>query len=115
MVGILYILICWLIGNVISYFIEGILSGSIIGMVIMFLGLQFKIIPSEKVKGVSKWILGLMALFFVPLGVGLIESYDLVLKNIWAILLAVVVSSVIIIAVSGYCFEFIDKKKWKQS
>lgn len=84
-------------------------------MVIMFLGLQFKIIPSEKVKGVSKWILGLMALFFVPLGVGLIESYDLVLKNIWAILLAVVVSSVIIIAVSGYCFEFIDKKKWKQS
>ena len=68
----------WAAGELVSQFIKNIISipGSILGMIILFLLLQFKVISEEKIKDVADFLLGNMAFFFVPAGVSIINYFD---------------------------------------
>jgi len=111
MVGIIYILLFWVIGDFLSSLIDGYISGNIIGMILLFVALNLKLIKSESVKPVAKFLLGTMALFFVPFGVGLIVSYQTILENIWALLIAGVISSVLVLACVGRVFQLLNRVK----
>lgn len=71
-----YILFFYFTGEFISYFIDGFIPGSVIGMVLLFLALAFKKVKPEKVKRLSTVLTQNMGLFFVPAGVGLMNSFD---------------------------------------
>lgn len=43
---------------------------------------------------------GAMALFFVPYGVGLMDSYRVILENLWAILVSGIVSTILVLIVA---------------
>lgn len=111
MLGVLYILLCWLAGNAISYLTGGYISGNIIGMVLLFAALEFRIIDADKVRPVAKMLLGTMALFFVPYGVGLMVSYETIMKNFWAIIIASVVSTMLIMLVVGWVYQKTARKR----
>ena len=70
-----YILFFYFTGEFISYFIDGFIPGSVIGMVLLFLALAFKKVKPEKVKRLSTVLTQNMGLFFVPAGVGLMNSF----------------------------------------
>ena len=74
----------WAIGEYISSFLQNIITipGSIIGMILLFLGLQFKIIKLENISYIGDLFLNNMAIFFVPAGVALIKSLHLISSNI---------------------------------
>ena len=74
----------WAAGELVSQFIKNIISipGSILGMIILFLLLQFKVIREEKIKDVADFLLGNMGIFFINAGVYLIKSLGLILINI---------------------------------
>ena len=109
MTGILIILICWAIGNLISLLLGGYVSGNIIGMLLLYAALHFKVVKPEKVAPTAKFLLGTMALFFVPFGVGLMESY-VVLKESWlAIAVAAMISTLLVMAVVAFVYIKIRK------
>ena len=54
-----------------------------------------------------------MGLFFIPAGVGLMAQMDTVLANWWVILVAVLVSSVLVIASVAYIQEQMDRRRTK--
>ena len=109
MTGILIILICWAIGNLISLLLGGYVSGNIIGMLLLYAALHFKVVKPEKVAPTAKFLLGTMALFFVPFGVGLMESY-VVLKESWlAIAVAAMISTLLVMAVVAFVYIKIKK------
>ena len=109
MTGILIILICWAIGNLISLLLGGYVSGNIIGMLLLYAALHFKVVKPEKVAPTAKFLLGTMALFFVPFGVGLMESY-VVLKESWlAITVAAMISTLLVMAVVAFVYIKIKK------
>ncbi|MCD7963943.1 MAG: CidA/LrgA family protein [Rikenellaceae bacterium] len=66
---------------------------------------------SKEVKKTVSFFLDNMILFFVPAGVGIITSYDILGKHIWAILAACTISTVLVVASVGLLFQFLDKKK----
>lgn len=113
MVGVLIILACWLVGNALSVLIGGYISGNIIGMLLLFILLCTGVVKGESVRPAAKFLLGTMALFFIPFGVGLIDSYEVIMDNIVAISVATVVSTFAVIAVVGWIFQLVNKGRQK--
>ncbi|EQF81074.1 CidA/LrgA family protein [Clostridioides difficile] len=85
------ILSIWVIGEYISSFIQGIIliPGSIVGMLLLFLLLQFKVLDLSSIENVSGFFLDNMAIFFIPAGVSLIKSLDLIRENVLVLLLVI--------------------------
>ena len=111
MVGLCYILSFWLVGNALSYLIGGYISGNIIGMVLLFIALKNRWVSADRVRPAARFLLGTMALFFVPFGVGLMVSYEHIMANLPAILVASISSTVIVLIVVGRSFQYLNRKK----
>lgn len=60
------------------------MSGNIIGMILLFAALCLRWVRAETVRPAARFLLGAMALFFVPYGVGLMDSYRVILVLIVA-------------------------------
>ena len=93
-----YILFFYFTGEFISYFIDGFIPGSVIGMVLLFLALVFKAVKPDKVKKLSTLLTENMGLFFLPAGVGLMDSLGII-SRLWGVIVtASVVSTLLVIA-----------------
>ena len=103
----------WALGELISSLISNIITmpGTIIGMIILFLLLQFKIIKEETIKDVADFLLGNMAIFFVPAGVSLINSLGLITEKMLVLVLSATVATVIIMIVTGKIVQIMINKK----
>ena len=101
MLGLFYILLFWLSGNALSILTGGYVSGNIIGMILLFAALCMRWVKAETVRPAAKFLLGAMALFFVPYGVGLMDSYRVILDNLWAIVISCIVSTIVVLLVTG--------------
>lgn len=110
MIGLFYILLCWLAGNALSLLTGGYVSGNIIGMILLFAALCLGWIPAERVRPAAKFLLGSMALFFVPFGVGLMESYGVIMSNLWAIVISGIVSTVVVLIVAGWTYQSLNRR-----
>ena len=89
-----YILFFYFTGEFISYFIDGFIPGSVIGMVLLFLALAFKVVKPNKVKKLSTLLTENMGLFFLPAGVGLMNSLGIISQYWVVIVTASVVSTI---------------------
>ena len=81
---ILYIML--LLGNLISHYVPVGIPGSIWGLLILFIGLTTRIIRLEWIYFGSSLLIRYMAVLFVPVSVGIIKYYDLLVAQ-WKILL----------------------------
>ena len=108
--GIFQILLCWLVGNVLSALADNYISGNIIGMMLMFVALKTGVFSADSVRPVAKFLLGTMALFFVPFGVGIVNSFDLIADNALAITTATVVSTFAVIVATGWTMQYLNRR-----
>lgn len=97
--GIFIILLFYFLGQGISYLIASFIPGNIIGMILLFLSLYFKIITPDKVREVANAFTKNMAIFFIPAGAGLLGSYGLISKFWMSILIVCSISTILVIAV----------------
>ena len=86
------------------------MSGNIIGMILLFAALCLRWVRAETVRPVARFLLGAMALFFVPYGVGLMDSYRVILENLWAILVSGIVSTILVLIVAGQTFQSLNRR-----
>lgn len=96
-----------------SYFIKDMLSipGSIIGMILLFLALQFKIIRLNQIEEVSNFFLDNIAFFFVPAGVSLINSLEIIKDNLFLFLVVIFVSTFIVMYTTSLVVQNVITKK----
>ncbi|MDF2923248.1 MAG: CidA/LrgA family holin-like protein [Paenibacillaceae bacterium] len=88
--------------------------GSIVGIIILFLLLQFKIVKLEWIDVGSKWLLAEMLLFFIPPVVGVIEYKEMLLDSGLRIAAAIVISILIVMIVTGLLAEKLSGREGKQ-
>lgn len=110
MTGLFYILFFWLAGNALSLATGGYVSGNIIGMILLFASLCLRWVPADRVRPAARFLLGSMALFFVPYGVGLMDSYRVILDNLWAIVISGIVSTIVVLLVTGQTFQSLNRR-----
>ncbi|MBP1677268.1 MAG: LrgA family protein [Bacteroidetes bacterium] len=111
--GSFYILLFYFLGELLSMLLHGFIPGSVLGMVLLFLALFFKILNPENVRSAATTITKNMAVFFVPAGVGLMVYAELVSKSLLAITLAIAGSTVLTIVVVALVQEHMEKRKVK--
>ena len=106
----------WAAGEFISQLIKNVINipGSIIGMIILFVLLESKILDESKIKDVADFFLGNMSLLFIPAGVSLIESLGLIKENAVLLLSCILIINVAVMIVSGRSVDLMIKLKEKK-
>jgi len=106
----------WAMGEYISSFLQNIITipGSIIGMILLFLALQFKVIKLDNISYVGDLFLNNMAIFFVPAGVALIKSLDLISNNIFVLLMTIFFSTIAVMYSTAFVVQKMINRKTKE-
>ncbi|WP_022942812.1 CidA/LrgA family protein [Psychromonas hadalis] len=98
------------VGKVISAQLPIVFPGSIIGLMLLFLGLTTRLIKIDWVHASANFTLKYMVILFIPLAVGLLNYFDLLLENWVVILFSTFFSSFLIMFSVGHLFQFLNKK-----
>lgn len=103
------ILIISCLGEIIAWLLPFPIPGALYGLVLMFTALCTKIIKFEKVETVGRFLIEIMPLMFTPPAVALITKWD-VLNNVWPqLLFIVVITTFLVIFVTGHVAQFVLK------
>lgn len=98
--------ICF-IGEVMNAMIPLPVPASIYGLILMLFALKTKIIPLNQVKETSNFLIEIMPLMFIPAAVGLMISWEELKDILSPILLTTLVTTVIVMAVTGKTTQLI--------
>lgn len=104
------ILVCQLLGEIITRVTKLPVPGPVIGMVILFCGLLLKQRLPGELEGVANSLHRYLALLFVPAGVGVITNLDLLVRS-WAPLSgAILIGTAVTIAVTGQVMQLANRR-----
>ncbi len=103
------IFLCLYLGVMAKTLLPFAIPETVYAMVFLFLALCFRVIKVETVEDSGNLLLQYMALFFIPLGVAIIDHFE-VLKHIMIpLLVIVVVSLVATMFVTAKVIEWVQK------
>lgn len=105
------IYLCLYAGIFIATLLPFSIPGSIIGMLIMFTLLALQILPAKWVKPSCHLLIRYMALLFVPIGVGVMQYYDLLKAQFGPIVISCLVSTLVVMVVVGWSSQWVHGKK----
>jgi holin-like protein len=98
-------------GYVLQDFFSLPIPGNVIGMALLFLLLQLKVIKLHWIELASGFLVKHLAFFFIPIGVGLMEMGGLFKAYGIALLITLLISMVIGLIVSGVTTQKLAKKE----
>lgn len=90
------------------------IPGSIYGLVLMFVCLFTGLIKVSDVKETSRFLLDIMPCLFIPAAVGLMEQWGIIKGSLPAYIVIVLVTTVLVMGVSGKITELLMKKGEKK-
>lgn len=98
-------------GELVVYLTGVRLPSSIIGMLLLTTLLKLGWIKLEWIQGTSDFLVSNIGFFFVPPGVALMLYFDIIAAEFWPILVATVVSTVIVLVVTGWVHQLTRRIK----
>ncbi len=107
----LLIYACLYLGIGIAAVLPITLPGSIIGMLILFMLLSWQIIPSQWVKPGCHLLIRHMSLLFVPIGVGVMQYFDLLRAQFAPVVVSCTASTLIVLITVSWCSHAIHREK----
>lgn len=108
-IGLLYIF--YLIGSFIQTTFNLFIPGSVIGLILLFILLITNIIKPFWVESGARFMVNHLVLFFIPPTVGVMHYFDVFSGKGFLLILITIVSTIIVIGVSGMISEFLYKRK----
>lgn len=108
-VSMMVLIIITLAGKLISILTGGILPGSVLGMVILFLLLIFRIIKLDLVEKTSLSLVSYLPLFILPGAISIMKVNNLEIKDIGLIFFVASVSTILTLTVTMLVTELLLK------
>jgi len=105
------ILVICFVGEAVHRFLRLPIPGSVIGMILLLLGLTSGIIKLEHIEETSEFLLNHLAFFFVPAGVGIISSLDVMKGNWIPIFVIIVISTIVVMVTTGITVQLLKGDK----
>ena len=109
-VQLMYILIFSMLGECLSTAFSLPVPGSIIGLVLLFLALQFNIIRLRHIYDVGQFLLSNMTILFLPAAVGVMDKFDVIAPNLVGIVVITLGAIVLNIATIGLVVQVIKRR-----
>lgn len=85
------------------------IPGSIFGLLLLFISLNFRLIPIHYLLPSGSFLLNYITLFFVPVGVGLLQYTQLLSVHWLTIVVSSVVSTVAVFISVGFIYQRLSK------
>lgn len=102
---------CLAFGELIVYCTGLKLPASIIGLITLWTLLQLKVVKVQDVSNVGDFLLQNMGIFFVPPCVAMLNYLGILSANFVPIVVATVVSTVLVVSVTGFTHQLMRKKR----
>ena len=103
------------VGILLSKILHPPLPGTIVSLLLLFLMLQFKVLKLEKIENAGNFLLLNMTIFFMPPTVKIIDSYELLEKDLFKIIVIIIVSTFLTMGITGKVVQLmIDFKERKE-
>lgn len=103
-----------LAGEALSFLIPLPIPASIYGIVLLFALLVSGRLKVESIKDVSSFLLAIMPVMFIPAAAGLMDSFFLLRDSLAAYVTIMLVSTIIVMAVSGRVTQHIIRSEKKK-
>lgn len=95
------------LGEVLKALLPFPVPASIYGLLALLIALETKLLPLASVRDVGEFFVEIMPLTFIPAGVGLLESWGVMKPMLGSLVLTVVVSTILVMAVSGLVTQWV--------
>ena len=103
------------VGILLSKILHLPLPGTIVSLLLLFFMLQFKVLKLEKIENAGNFLLLNMTIFFMPPTVKIIDSYELLEKDLFKIIVIIIVSTFLTMGITGKVVQLmIDFKERKE-
>ena len=100
---------CLALGELVVWLTGVKLPSSIIGMLLLTLFLKLGWIKRHWVQGMSGFLVANLGFFVVPPGVALMLYFDIIRAEFWPIVTATVVSTLLVLVVTGWVHQLSRK------
>lgn len=105
----LIILVICFAGEFLNRVISLPIPGNVIGMIILFISLVTGVIKLKDIEDITRFLLEHLGFFFIPAGVGLMASMNLLKANLSAFLIISIITTVMVIIVTGYIVQVLKR------
>ena len=105
------IILFYLVGEYIVSITGIIIPGSIIGLVLLWFTLYFKILNVKYIQKGASFMLAFLTLFFIPSTVGVINYPELLTVSGGLLILAVIISTIFALVITGKVSRIIEEKE----
>ena len=95
------------IGELLHWFIPLPIPASIYGIVLLFIALELKWVKVSDIREVSSFLIAVMPIMFIPAAAGLMEPWGAVKSSVWEYALITIVSTFVVMGVSGAVTQFV--------
>lgn len=86
------------------------IPSTVLGMIILLIALLSGLVKIDMIENIAPFSMEYLTFLFIPGGVGLISSLDLIADTWLQILILIILTTVIVIAVTGLTVQLLDKK-----
>lgn len=105
------ILIFSFVGEVLHHFVPLPIPASIYGILLLFVFLQFHILPLESVKQVGDFLVEMMPIMFIPAAVGLLDSWKIIKSSLVSYVIVTIFTTILVMVVAGRVTQALLGKK----
>ena len=109
--GFFVILLFLSFGKLICAYLPVPFPASIIGLILLFMALSTSLVKVEWITVSGNFILKYMALLFIPIGVGLLNYFDLIITHWLVIVLSLLFTTLFIMFLVGHFYQYLNKKE----
>jgi len=103
------ILISYFLGTIIQLFFNLPLPGTVLGLILLLLALSLRIVKIEMIEDICEVLISHMSFLFIPAGVGLMTSFDMLKGKVIAFSIIIVISTFVVWIVTAYVVKFLRK------
>lgn len=108
---LLYIVLFTGLGELLEYVIPLPVPAAIYGLVLMLIALCTGIVKPEKIADTARFLIAVMPLLFVAPAVNILRYWNIIRSEVVAICVVMVVSTVVVFAVSGLVTKWLLPKE----
>lgn len=85
------------------------IPGTVLGLILLFLALSFGIVKIEMIEDICEVLISHMSFLFIPAGVGLMTSFNMLKGKVIAFSTIILISTFIVWIVTAYVVKFLRK------
>lgn len=98
------------LGELLHFWLPLPIPASIYGIVLLFVALEMKWVKVKDIRETSSFLIAVMPVMFIPAAVGLIDSWQAISDAWLRYIVVTVLTTFIVMAVSGALTQFVIRK-----